>query len=44
MRSMLRTLGTFVKVTFEGFFNVAGHREVDGAGGVVSFERDATIH
>ena len=42
--SMLGTLGMFVKVSFEGFFDVAGHGEVDGTGGLVSFEREATIH
>jgi len=44
VRSMLGTLGTFVKVGFEGFFDVAGHGEVDGAGNVVPFESDAAIH
>ena len=28
-----------VKVGFEGFFDVAGHGEVDSAGNVVPFER-----
>ena len=44
MRSMLGTFGTLVKVSFEGFFYVARHGEVDGAGVVVPFERDSTIH
>jgi len=41
---MLGTLWPFVKVGFEGFFDVAGHGEVDGAGNVVPFESDAAIH
>jgi hypothetical protein len=41
---MLGTLRTFVKVGFEGFFDVVGHGEVNTAGNVVSFESDAAIH
>ena len=44
VRSMVGTLWTFVKVGFEGFFDVAGHGEVDGAADVVPFESDAAIH
>jgi len=44
VRSMLGTFGTFVKVSFEGFFDVARHGEVDGASDVFPFERDSTIH
>jgi hypothetical protein len=37
VRSMLGTLEAFVKVSFEGFFDVTRHGEVDGAGSVVPF-------
>jgi len=38
---MLGTRRTFGKVGVEGFFNVAGHGEVDGAGNVVPQYIDA---
>jgi len=44
VRSMLGTRRPFGKVGVEGFLDVAGHGEVDGAGNVVPFESDAAIH
>ena len=44
VRSMLGTLRTFGEVGVEGFFDVAGHGEVNGVGDVVPFESDAAIH
>jgi len=41
---MLGTRRTFGKVGVEGFLDVAGHGEVDGAADVVPFESDAAIH
>ena len=38
------TRRTFGKVGVEGFLDVPGHGEFDGAGDVVPFESDAAIH
>ena len=38
------TRRTFCKVGVEGFLDVPGRGEVDGAGNVVPFESDAAIH
>ena len=44
VRSMLGTRWTFGKEGVEGFLDVPGHGEVDGAGDIVPFESDAAIH